>query len=113
MSKSTALLFVVFSGLCAAFSQVLLKTSAMREHKSPVFEIINWRVLTSYGILFLTTVINMYAMRFVEYKYIPVIGTVSYIFVVLLSNLILKEKIGRNKVLGMALILSGMLIFNL
>lgn len=113
MNKSLALLLVVFAGLCAAFSQILLKTSAMHSHKSQIHEIINWRVLTSYGILFLTTIINMYAMRFVDYKYVPVIGTVSYIFVIILSGFILKEKIGRNKILGMFLILSGMVIFNL
>lgn len=113
MSKSAALLMVMFSGLCAACSQILLKTSSMRKHRHPVFEFINWRVLTSYGILFLTTMINMYAMRYVAYKYVPVTGTISYAFVILLSSIFLKERIGRNKLLGMIFILGGIMVFDL
>ncbi len=113
MNKSVALLLIVIAGLCAAFSQILLKTSAMLQYKSKINEIINGRVLTSYFIFFITTMINMYAMRYIDYKYVPIIGTISYVFVVLLSSFILKEKISRYKILGMLLIISGMIIFNL
>lgn len=67
----------------------------------------------SYSTLFLTSFINMYALQFLPYKLVPMLGTVSYIFVIFLSKMILKEKMGRKKWMGALLILVGIIIFNL
>ncbi|WP_270629827.1 EamA family transporter [[Clostridium] innocuum] len=39
--------------------------------------------------------------------------TTSYIFVVILSIYILKEKLNKNKIIGISLILIGIVIFNI
>lgn len=113
MKSSIALGLVIISAFLAASSQMLLKTSAQKEHDSWVFEYINWRVLLSYGTLFLTSFINMYALQFLPYKLVPMLGTVSYVFVIFLSKMILKEKMGKNKWIGALLILIGIIVFNL
>ena len=46
-------------------------------------------------------------------KYGPVIDTFSYVFVLLLSWLILKEKISKGKLIGNLLIILGVFIYTL
>ena len=42
-----------------------------------------------------------------------ILTTTSYIFVVILSIYILKEKLNKNKIIGISLILIGIVIFNI
>ena len=51
-----------------AISQVLLKQSAEKEHKSWIFEYLNWRVITAYGISFSVLLLNTYAYTKVDMK---------------------------------------------
>ena len=48
----------------ASVSQILLKQSAEIEHKNILFKFLNWRVILGYGLLFGTTVINVFAYRY-------------------------------------------------
>ena len=113
MNSNTAFILVIISAFLAASSQMLLKTSAQREYNNWIFEYINWRVMLSYGTLFVTSFINMYALRFLPYKLVPMLGTLSYIFVIFFSKMILHEKMGIKKKFGAILILIGIIIFNL
>lgn len=112
MNSSIALGLVIISAFLAASSQMLLKTSTQKEYKNWIFEYINWRVFVSYATLFVTSFVNMYALHFLPYKLVPMMGTVSYIFVIFLSRLMLHEKMGLKKYLGAALIFIGILVFN-
>lgn len=112
MSISIAFGLVIISAFLAANSQLLLKTSAQIEHGNVIFEYINWRVLVSYGTLLITSFINMYALQFLPYKLVPMLGTVSYIFVIVLSKVVLREKMGFSKWVGASLIVIGIIIFN-
>lgn len=105
-------LVLISSGISAA-SQLLLKLSALAKHKNLLFEYLNWHVVTSYGLLFATTVINMIAMRYLPFKVVTILGTSSYVFVALLSRLVFHERMGRKKMAGMLLILCGMVVFNI
>lgn len=97
----------------SASSQILLKQSAGRTYRSPVFEYLNWRVVTAYAVFFGVLFLNTYAYTRVEMKYGPVIDTFSYVFVLVLSRLILKEKISRGKLFGNLIIILGVLIYTL
>lgn len=112
MNEINSVGLLILSGLLAAFSQILLKKSAIVNHTNKIEEYINLYVIASYTILFATTFINMFAMREISYKSVPVIGTVSYVFVIILSKLILGEKISRRKLTGIIIILIGIIIFN-
>lgn len=46
----------------ASVSQILLKQSAEIEHKNILFKFLNWRVILGYGLLFGTTVINVFCI---------------------------------------------------
>lgn len=96
----------------SAASQILLKQSANKSYKHPIFEYLNWRVITAYGIFFGVLLLNTYAYTQVPYKYGSIIDTFTYIFVLILSTLLLKEKITKGKLLGNLIIIAGILIYS-
>lgn len=110
---SPYLLIMLAGTLGTAISQVLLKKSAGREHKSFLAEYLNWRVLTAYGISFAVLFLNTYAYTRVDMKYGAVIDTLSYVFVMLLSYFLLKEKFTKGQLIGNLLIIGGVLIYTL
>ena len=97
----------------SASSQILLKQSANTEHKSGIYEYLNWRVLAAYAIFFGVLLLNTYAYTRVPYKYGSVIDTFTYVFVLLLSRFLLKEKITTGKFVGNLIIIAGILIYSL
>ena len=96
-----------------AISQILLKQSANRPHKSAIYEYLNWRVILSYGIFFGVLLLNTYAYTKVDLKYGAVIDTLSYVFVMLLSWVLLREKFSKGKIIGNLLIMAGVIIYTL
>lgn len=100
------------SSLIAAFSQILLKKSAGREHKKGIYEYLNVYVIISYGLLAFTMFANMVAYWGVEYKLGVILGTSSYLFIMLLGRLFLKEKITKRKLIGTLMIVAGIIIFS-
>ena len=96
-----------------AFSQLLLKQSAGKTYRHPIFEYLNWRVITAYGIFVGVLLLNTYAYTHVDMKYGAVIDTFSYVFVMILSCLILKEKFTKGKVIGNLLIIAGIILYQI
>ena len=79
-------MLILFGGtFFTAFSQLLLKQSANRKYSHPIYEYLNWRVITAYGIFGGVLLLNTYAFTGVDMKYGSVIDTFSYVFVMLLS----------------------------
>ena len=107
-------MWLMFAGtFFSAISQILLKQSANRTYSHPILEYLNWRVILSYGIFAAVLLLNTYAYTRVDMKYGAVIDTCSYVFVMLLSWLILKEKMTKKKILGNLLIMTGVFIYTL
>lgn len=95
----------------SAVSQILLKQSADRPHATPASEYLNWRVLFAYAIFAATVFVNILAFRFLDYKYGGVLMATSYIFVLVLSRVFLREKIALSTYLGNALIAAGVALY--
>ncbi len=107
-------MLLMFAGtFFTAISQVLLKQSANRTYRHPIFEYLNWRVILSYGIFFGVLLLNTYAYTQVDMKYGAVIDTCSYLFVMILSWLLLKEHFSRGQLIGNLIILTGIFIYTL
>ena len=96
-----------------AFSQVLMKTAAQKEYKSWIYEYLNWRVITAYGIIFLVLMVNTYAYTEVEIKYASIIDAFSYVNVMLFSYLLLKEHFTKRQLIGNLIIILGILVYTL
>lgn len=100
------------SGLIAAVSQLILKLAALKPNgKQGIMQYLDFRIIASYGILFGTIFLNMVAMRYMPYKYAPVLSSLSYVFVLLLGRFVLHETIGSKKLFGIILIFFGMCVF--
>ena len=105
------MLLMIGMTLFTAISQVLLKQSANKEHKAPIYEYLNWRVILAYFIFVVVLLVNTYAYTKVDMKYGAILDSFSYIFVLAFSYWILKEKITKGKIIGNALIVLGIIIY--
>lgn len=104
---------LLFSVLIASISQIILKKSANRHYESIIKEYLNVNVICGYGLLFLSTILTILALKGLPYKSVPVIETIGYIYILLLSRIFLKEKITKKMIIGNAIIIIGIVVFNI
>lgn len=97
----------------SAVSQILLKQSANKDYPTPLKEYLNWRVITAYGLFFGILLLNTWCYTQVDMRYGPVIDTAAYVFVLILSRVILKERITRGKIIGNLIIILGIIVYTL
>ena len=57
--------------------------------------------------------LDIYAFTKIDYKWGPVLASLSYVFVVIFSSLFFGEKIRKNKMIGAFLIFMGIIIFSI
>lgn len=107
-----SLIFIV-SVLISSNSQIMLKTSANKVYESKIKEYLNPTVIIAYGLFFLSTVITVFAYKYVPLSSGPILESFGYIFVAVLGYIFLKEKFSKKKIIGMGLILLGIFIFSL
>ncbi len=93
---------VLLATFIAAVSQIMLKKSA--QHVNPL-------VIGGYALLFLTTLITVVALKFIPMTLAAALDSTGQIFVPVLSFLILKEHINRQKLIGMAVIIIGLIVY--
>ena len=107
-------ILVILGILSCSLSQLLLKKSANKEHRSSIFEVINPLVVFSYIIFFCSLLINIWAMsRGLELKELAMLESLGYVFVPLLSFLVLKENISKRTIYAIIVILLGIFVFYL
>ena len=61
--------------------------------------------------MIISTVLTIFAYKGLEYKNGPIIESLGYILVMVLSYYFFKEKITKRKLLGNLLILLGIVVF--
>lgn len=106
-------IIMLASVLISSISQILLKISTKLEHKSRIEEYLNPFVLFAYGLFFISTFVTMYALKGIPLAMAPILESSGYIFVALLSKVILKEQISLKKLFGLCIILIGICIYTL
>lgn len=107
------ILVFIISVCISSTSQILLKKAASKNYENKINEYLNIFVISGYGLLFLSTILTMYAYKNVELSVGAVIETIGYIIVAVLSYVFLKEKITKNKIIGIILIILGVIICSL
>ena len=105
------MLILLFSVLIASASQILLKKSTLKKYPTLIKEYLNPYVIIGYGMMVLSTILTILAFKGLDYKNGPIIESVGYLFVMLLSWKFLNEKITKKKVIGNILILIGIVVF--
>jgi drug/metabolite transporter (DMT)-like permease len=61
---------------------------------------------------FLSAIMNIYILRFLAYSTVLPMTSLTYVWTMLLSRILLKEKIGIKKIIGVLGILIGALLIN-
>lgn len=109
ISVCLLLLSVFISSVC----QIILKKAADKTYESPLKEYMNPMVIGAYGLFFCSVILTMLALKHVPLSMSPILESTGYIFVSVMGYIFLKERFSRRKLMGFALILAGIVIFNL
>ena len=96
--------------LGTGLAQILLKIGA-RDKKRWQDSFLNVNTLSGYGLFLLVTISNLWALQEIPLKHMTAWLGLSYVWVLILSALILKEKLTRNRILGCLFIVLGLVIF--
>jgi multidrug transporter EmrE-like cation transporter len=105
--------FFLISVFIASISQILLKISANRTYTNRVNMILNPNIGIAYGLFILSMIITTLALRGIEFKLAPIIESIGYVYILILSRILLKEKITSTKLFGNIIIIIGIIVFNL
>ena len=106
-------LIYLFGVFISSISQIILKKSAQIDYGSKIKEYINPRVIFAYIVFFAATFCSIWAYTVIPLSLGPILESSGYIFVAFLSWLFLKEKITKQKLLGLSVIVIGIIIYAL
>ncbi|WP_407397699.1 EamA family transporter [Anaerovibrio sp.] len=95
----------------ATFAQVMLKKAANNCYNSILSEYLNFRVVSAYVIMILTTLMSIYALKVIPLSLGAVLDASSYVFVTFWSWYFFSENVDRYNLLGLGLILLGIGVF--
>ena len=99
--------------IISSFSQVLLKKSANTKKDNIIKEYLNTKTIVAYSIFFIATLCSVIAYKNLPLSSGPIIGALEYIFVIILSYIILKEKINKRTIIGISLIILGIVVYSI
>lgn len=97
----------------SAVSQVMLKKAAIREYPSHIKEYLNPLVIFAYLLFVGTTLLSIIAYKVIPLSIGPVLEATSYIYVTIFGVTIFGEKINTRKIIALAFIISGIVIYAL
>lgn len=104
------ILVIAFTGI----SQTLLKMGAKQSSEKKLFSAyINSCTFTAYFLYMVVTVFTVYALKEIPLKLFYTATSLKFVLVLILSKLVLCEKIDSNKVIAMGFIICGVIIFNM
>lgn len=102
-----------------ATGQMLLKIGATIPHTLPwippsLKPYLNRYTLSGYGFLFMVTILSIYALQKMPLKvFVPLFLSLNVIAVTIFSRIFLHESLSHQKIMGICVIISGILVFSL
>ena len=112
-SLGISVCLLLLSVFISSVSQIILKKAADKTYESTLKENMNPMVIGAYGLFFCSVILTMLALKHVPLSMSPILESTGYIFVSVMGYIFLKERFSRRKLMGFALILAGIVIFNL
>lgn len=115
MSNSVAVyaLINLLGVFVSAVSQVLLKKSALEQHESAVGEYLNPKVVFAYVLFVAATLLSTIAYKGIPLSMGPLLDATGYLYVTAFGVLIFHERINRQKIIALVLILAGIAVYSL
>ena len=96
----------------SSISQVMLKKAAAKHYDSVIREYLNPLVIFAYVLFVGTTFLSIFAYRGIPLSMGPVLEATGYLYVTVFGVTIFHEKINRKKLLALALIVSGIIVYS-
>lgn len=112
-SLGISVCLLLLSVFISSVSQIILKKAADKTYESTLKEYMNPMVIGAYELFFCSVILTMLALKHVPLSMSPILESTGYIFVSVMGYIFLKERFSRRKLMGFALILAGIVIFNL
>ena len=110
MSSYLVITILIINAIVATISQVLLKISATKEYKNIYFEYLNPYVIFGYMLMFITIVVNIFALKYVSIVVSGVFSEIVHmIFGLFAGRLVFKEQISNRKIIGILIIVVGII----
>ena len=107
---TSGVLIYLMTPLVSAFSQLLLKRAANDPASVGLRAYLNWRVIVAYALFFGCMLANVVALKTLDLTVAGVLEASGYLYVMLLSWLVLKERLTPRKLIGNAVIIVGIVL---
>jgi drug/metabolite transporter (DMT)-like permease len=105
-------LFLV-SVFISSLSQIILKKSAGKTYENRLREYLNVPVISAYFLFFLSSLLTVAAYRYVPLSMGTILEASGYIWVTVLGVIFLRERVSPRKLAGLAVIIIGIVVFNI
>lgn len=106
-------LIIVVGCLIGAYGAILLKKGSAKLKLNLKALIKNKNLILGFVMYGLSSVLYILALRGAELSVLYPLVSLTYVFIAILSKLILKESMGRYKFIGMALIIFGVILIGI
>lgn len=107
---NNGVIIYLITPLLSAVSQLILKKAADNPKLTGLRAYLNVPVILAYGLFFGCMLLNVVALRTLDLTVASVLEASSYIYVMVLSWLFLKEKITKRRLLGNLIIIVGIVL---
>jgi drug/metabolite transporter (DMT)-like permease len=98
-------LYLIIMTIIGSFAAYFLKKATRSRNKKSLLTNINLYIGGS--LYFITAIINIYILRYLPYSVVLPLTSITYIWTLIIAGVLLKEKISRNKIIGVMLIVIG------
>ncbi|EMD17366.1 hypothetical protein HMPREF9943_00367 [Eggerthia catenaformis OT 569 = DSM 20559] len=105
--------FLLLGVFVSAISQVMLKKASQKNYDSFIQEYTNPLVFFAYVLFVGTTFLSILAYKGIPLSMGPVLEATSYIYVTFFGVKIFHEKINKQRIIALVLIISGIIVFSL
>lgn len=100
--------YLIIMTLIGAFAALFLKKASDFKNIKLLLYDVNFYIG---GILyFLSALINIYVLRFLDYSIVLPLTSITYIWTMIISYLVFKEKITSKKIVGIGMIILGAIL---
>lgn len=104
-------IILVIMTVMGSFASLFLKKASSKES---ILMIIKDKNIYIGGILYLlAAILNIYILKYLEYSIVLPLTAITYIWTLIISNKLLKEKISQKKIIGVVAILIGVIFIAL
>lgn len=106
--KLVYFVIIIFMTMLGAVAALFLKRASTFKSLAELLRNLNFYV--GAGLYLICAILNIYTLKYLDYSTVLPLTSMTYIWTMLLSYLVLNEKIGVRKLLGVVGIIFGALL---